>query len=113
MKKLTFEQLLEHCLQEVARTGDIEAVLRRYPQYASQLRPLLEVAMTTGRYYATVPEPSGGLAAGRARLLASAAQQRARAQANTILTRKERVQHKMKLMHSLPNPLYARLGTLL
>ena len=98
MEKLTLEQLLEHCLQEVARTGDVEAVLRRHPQYASQLRPLLEVAMTAGRYYATVPEPSGGLAAGRARLLASAAQQRARAQANTILTRKERVQHKMKLM---------------
>ncbi|NIO71067.1 MAG: hypothetical protein GTN71_19050 [Anaerolineae bacterium] len=95
MKQLTNEQLLEHCLQEVARTGDIEAVLRRYPQYASQLRPLLEMAMTVGCYYATVPEPPSGLAAGRARLIATAAQQRARAQAITI--RKERIQPKMKL----------------
>jgi hypothetical protein len=98
MEKTTSEQLLEHCLQEVARTGDIETVLRRYPQHASQLRPLLEMAMTVGCYYATVPEPPGGLAAGRARLLATATQQRARAQATAISTRKERIQHKMKLI---------------
>lgn len=98
MRKLAFEQLLEHCLQEVARTGDIEAALRRYPQYASQLRPLLEMSMTVGCYYATVPEPPSGLAAGRARLLATAAQQQARAQATAISTRKERIQHKMKLI---------------
>jgi hypothetical protein len=98
MEKTTSEQLLEHCLQEVARTGDIETVLRRYPQHASQLRPLLEMAMTMGCYYTTVPEPPSGLAAGRARLLATATQQRARAQATAISTRKERIQHKMKLI---------------
>jgi uncharacterized membrane protein YgcG len=98
MKHLTIEQLLEHCLQEVSRTRDIEAVLRRYPQYASQLRPLLEMAMTVGCYYATVPEPPSGLSAGRERLLATADQQRARAQATAISTQKERIQHKMKLI---------------
>jgi uncharacterized membrane protein YgcG len=98
MKQPTIESLLEHCLQEVARTGDIEAVLRRYPQYASQLRPLLETATTVGCYYATVPEPPSGLAAGRARLLATATQQRARAQATAISTQGERIQHKMKLI---------------
>lgn len=98
MEKLTLERMLEHCLQEIARTGDVEAVLRRYPQHASQLRPLLEMAMTTGRYYATVPEPPGGLAGGRARLLATATQQRARMQATTIPTRKgKRRQQRMKL----------------
>jgi hypothetical protein len=97
MVKPTSEQLLEHCLQEVTRTGDIEAVLRRYPRYVSQLRPLLEMAMTLGCYYATVPEPPSELAAGRALLLATAAQPRARAQATAISTRKERIQPKMKL----------------
>ncbi len=92
MKQLTNEQLLEHCLQEVARIGDIEAVLRRYPQYASQLRPLLEMAMTVGCYYATVPEPPSGLATGRARLLATAAQQRARGAGNHNSKRKETTQ---------------------
>jgi hypothetical protein len=72
------EQQLERCLQDLARTGDVEVSLRRYPQYADQLRPLVEIAQATRRYYTTVPQAPGGLKAGRERFLATAAQQRAR-----------------------------------
>ncbi len=79
MAGVSFERALEHCLQQLARTGDVEASLRRYPQYAGRLRPLLEMAWVARRHYDAVPEPPGGLAGGRERLLAVAAQQRARA----------------------------------
>jgi hypothetical protein len=49
------------------------------------------------RYYASVPEPPGGLAVGRARLLDTAAQHRARVRATRVLTRKEK-KPKMKLL---------------
>jgi AraC-like DNA-binding protein len=85
--RASFDQSLEHCLRELTRTGDVEASLRRYPQYASRLRPLLETAQATRRYYETVPEAPGGLAAGKERLLAMAAQQRARTVSATSVTR--------------------------
>ncbi|MCK4471727.1 MAG: hypothetical protein KAW49_08060, partial [Anaerolineae bacterium] len=87
MAKVSFDQLLERCLQKMARTGDIEASLRRYPQYADRLHPLLEMAQATRRYYEAVPEAPGGLAVGRERLLAVAAQQRARGVSVTSATR--------------------------
>ena len=71
-----FEGLLEDCLQDLARTGEIEASLHQYPQHADRLRPLLELAQATRRYYTEVPEAPGGLSAGRERLLAVAGQQR-------------------------------------
>ncbi len=74
----SFERSLERCLQEIARTGDIEACLRRHAQHADQLRPLLEIAQLTRQHYESVPEPPNGLASGRERFLAAAAQQRAR-----------------------------------
>jgi len=87
MAKVSFDQLLERCLEEIARTGDINASLRRYPQYADLLHPLLEVAQVTRRYYEAVPEAPGGLVTGRERLLAVAAQQRARGVSVTSATR--------------------------
>jgi hypothetical protein len=75
--KVSFEQALGNCLQDLARTGDVETSLRRYPQYADRLRPLLEMAQAAHRHYQAVPEAPGGLAAGRERLLSIAAQQRA------------------------------------
>lgn len=100
MTERPFEQLLERCLQEVAHTGDVESVLRHYPRHADHLRPLLEMALATSHTYADVPEPPGGLAAGRRWLLDTAAQQRERARAtktpNTDI-RKER-KPKMKLL---------------
>ena len=79
MARVSLERSLEHCLQQLVRAGDVEISLRRYPQYADRLRPLLEMAWAARRHYDAVPEPPGGLAGGRERLLAVAAQQRARA----------------------------------
>lgn len=65
------------CLEDVRATGDVEAVLRRYPEEAASLRPLLEtVAMISG-FYAEVPPPPDGLQGGKARVLEAAAQKRA------------------------------------
>lgn len=78
MTRVSFERSLERCLRELACTGDVETSLRRYPRYADRLRPLLEMAQATRRYYEAVPAAPGRLAAGRERLLAVAARQRAR-----------------------------------
>jgi hypothetical protein len=77
MAGASFEQSLDHCLQALRRTRDIEEILRDYPRHADQLRPLLEIALATRRHYADVPEAPGGLAVGRERMLAAAARQRA------------------------------------
>ena len=98
MAERRFEHLLERCLQEVARTGDAEAALRRYPQHADHLRPLLEVALATSQTYTDVPEPPGGLAAGRMRLLETAARQRERAPATQTSTLRKETRPKMKLL---------------
>jgi uncharacterized membrane protein YgcG len=87
MTRVSFEQSLEHCLEELSRTDDIEASLRRHPQHTDRLRPLLDMAQATRRYYDAVPEAPGGLAAGRERLLVLAAQQRARGVSATSATR--------------------------
>jgi hypothetical protein len=87
----SIEQALARCLGEMARTGDVEASLRPYPQYTDHLRPLLEVAQAAHRYYTAVPEAPGGLKAGRDRLLTAAAQQRAQRRAvDTVPSRSAR-----------------------
>jgi len=70
----SLDQLLERCLQELARTDDVEAALQLYPQHVAQLRPLLEMARMASRCYADVPEAPGGLRAGRERFLSIAMQ---------------------------------------
>ena len=98
MKVQPYEQLLERCLQEVARTGDAEAVLAHYPQHADRLRPLLQVALATSQMYADVPAPPRGLAAGRRRLLEAAAQQRVQAPATRTLSHNTERKPKMQLL---------------
>ena len=73
----SLDQLLERCLQELLRTGDVEVALQLCPQHADQLRPLLEMALITHSYYADVPEAPGGLTTGRERFMSIAAQPRA------------------------------------
>ena len=97
MIRRRFEQILERCLQQVAHKRDIQAVLRHHPQHADHLRPLLEVAQATRRAYADVPEPPGGLAAGRRWLLDAAAQQRKRVPATQAPTLRKETKPKMKL----------------
>jgi len=98
MKERQFEQIFERCLQQVTRTGNTEGVLRRYPQHADDLRPLLEIALATSRAYADVPEPPARLAAGRKRLLETAAQLRERTQATSTSTTRKETKPKMKLI---------------
>jgi hypothetical protein len=75
----SFEEALESCLEELARSNDVESCLRRYPGHAEKLRPLLETADMIRGHYRVVPPAPNGLAAGRERFLAVAAQARARA----------------------------------
>ena len=97
MNERSPEQILERCLQGLAHTGDTERVLQRHPRQAGHVRPLLDVARATSRYYADVPEPPGRLAAGRSRLLDAAAQQRERAPATQTSTSRQKGKPKMKL----------------
>lgn len=75
----SFEEALESCLEELARSSDVESCLRRYPGHAEKLRPLLETAAMIRGHYRVVPPAPDGMAAGRERFLAVAAQERARA----------------------------------
>jgi hypothetical protein len=98
MRRRTFERLLEQCLQEAARTGDAEAALKRYPQHADRLRPLVELALAARDDYADVPAPPGELAAGRRRLLEAAAQRRRGVPLQGIPVPTQGRKPKMKLM---------------
>jgi len=93
MSDRAFEQVLEECLRELRGTEDVERLTRRYPQYADRLRPLLETARATRNHYLSVPQPAGGLEAGRARFLQAAAE---RGVNSTTKTKRER-RLKMKL----------------
>lgn len=82
---------LEKCLDGMARTDDIEATLGEFPERAEQLRPLVRIAALVRRYYDTPPQsPPGGLKAGRAQLLAEAAQYRKKAVSSPVHPRQQR-----------------------
>lgn len=70
--QLTFEEVLEICLQETLQATSIDEVLQRYPHEALRLRPLLEEALALRQYYAAVPAPPQGLITGRRRMVAEA-----------------------------------------
>lgn len=54
-----FEQVLDDCLESMARgEASIEECLARYPEHATQLRPLLQVAARLGRVRDVRPSPS-------------------------------------------------------
>ncbi len=89
-----FDRLLERSLLALARTGDVNAVLRHYPEEAEELRPLLEMAQAARRYYDDVPDPPRGLKAGRERFLQEAAHQREQDRVATVVTGKEQAKVK-------------------
>jgi len=43
------EMILDACLEELRQTGDLESCLRRYPEQADALRPLLQAALSVMR----------------------------------------------------------------
>jgi hypothetical protein len=71
-------QDLDLALSELAELGDVEGVLSRHPLQQRDLEPLLHAASHTRAHLIKVPPPPHDLQDGRRRLLAEAAQMRAR-----------------------------------
>jgi hypothetical protein len=73
MNDPAFELVLDQALQLRAAGSSVEACLARFPQYAAELRPLLETAAhAAGGLRAGEPLPPPDLARGRARVLHAA-----------------------------------------
>ncbi|RME89291.1 MAG: hypothetical protein D6770_04960 [Anaerolineae bacterium] len=68
---------LEFCLQEIERGADVETCLERFPEFATDLRPLLNAALLARSLPALSPSPAV-MQRGRARLLQRAAEMRTR-----------------------------------
>ncbi|MBN2392121.1 MAG: hypothetical protein JXR84_15445 [Anaerolineae bacterium] len=77
MKAHVTESLLTESLEHLKKTGDVAATLRRTPEKAETLKPLLETAQQLSAHYTDVPRPPADLREGRAQVLAFAAIQRA------------------------------------
>ena len=77
MKTHVTESLLTESLEHLKKTGDVAKALRRHPEKAETLQPLLETAQQLTGHYADVPRPPAGLRAGRVEVLTFAAVQRA------------------------------------
>lgn len=78
MKTHVTESLLTESLERLQKTGDVAGTLRRHPEKAETLKPLLETAQQLSTHYANVPCPPADLREGRAQVLAFAAVQRAK-----------------------------------
>jgi hypothetical protein len=70
-------EVLEICLQDIEQGESIETVLFRYPEYADELRPILEGSMNA-RSIAIVAPPAEVVRRNRAKVLQHAAQMRER-----------------------------------
>lgn len=66
---------LDECLEEMQRGCGIQQCLNRYPEYAAELRPLLETVVRVGRVL-TPPAMEEARAVGRERMLAALAERR-------------------------------------
>ena len=69
---------LDECLEDLRRGLELERCLDRYPEYAAELRPLLQTVMRMGRVL-TPPAMEEARAAGRERMLAALARREGRA----------------------------------
>jgi hypothetical protein len=56
-KAKEFENILNECLDRLIKGESIEACLARYPQYATELEPLLKTALETKMAAAVKPNP--------------------------------------------------------
>lgn len=68
--------VLEVCLQEIENGASVEAVLLGYPEFAEELRPILETAVKAKSIAASAPAPDV-IRRNRAKVLQRAAQLRA------------------------------------
>ncbi|MFN8410822.1 MAG: DUF5666 domain-containing protein [Anaerolineales bacterium] len=67
--------ILEICLQELEKGADLDALLARYPEHASELRPILKAAIAARSIAAPAPSEDA-IRRGRAKLLQRAAELR-------------------------------------
>jgi hypothetical protein len=82
-----FDAALDDCLNLMRAGADAQACLVRYPQYADELRPLLQVAADVRAV--TMPEPrAAARMAGQQRMLSALAQRRTRRRAETRSVRR-------------------------
>jgi uncharacterized membrane protein YgcG len=68
-------EILEICLNEIENGADVDSVLFRYPEYADELRPILEASVKAKDLAVPVP-PSDVVRRNRAKVLQHAAQMR-------------------------------------
>ncbi len=52
-----FENILNECLEDIVKGGDIESCLARYPEHAAELEPLLRTALAARNAAAVKPDP--------------------------------------------------------
>ncbi|MGE5464415.1 MAG: DUF5667 domain-containing protein, partial [Syntrophothermus sp.] len=67
--------VLEICLQEMDNGADVDTVLFHYPEYADELRPILEASLQAKRVASPAPSPEG-IRRGRAKVLQQASRMR-------------------------------------
>jgi hypothetical protein len=58
----SFDLILDRCLDRVREGESVETILIDYPEHADQLRPLLQVAVTTSRVYSVTLSTEAKLA---------------------------------------------------
>lgn len=68
-------EILEVCLKEIEEGADVDAVLFRYPEFAAELRPILETSVKAKGLAASQPS-ADAVRRNRAKLLQHAAQMR-------------------------------------
>jgi uncharacterized membrane protein YgcG len=68
-------EILEVCLNEIGNGVEVDSVLLRYPEYADELRPILEASLKANEIAVPVP-PADVVLRNRAKLLQHAAQMR-------------------------------------
>jgi hypothetical protein len=66
------ERAFEYCLEKMLEGAELEEVLNFYPEWAEELRPMLEVAQAARRVGSTIHVPKAARARSRAKLLAEA-----------------------------------------
>ncbi|MBL7119139.1 MAG: hypothetical protein ISS53_00480 [Dehalococcoidia bacterium] len=84
MDEAHFDQILDHCIDRIAKGEDVERCLQDYPRQAAELEPLLRVAFTTCEASAVEPRPEFKVQA-RQQLSSALYRQKPKAQPGRIL----------------------------
>ena len=77
MSEIRLESALNHCIDQLARGSSVEDCLRLYPQFASDLRPMLEAGLLARRAQYNALEVSAAQNRARSHVVAAMMGQRA------------------------------------